>query len=134
MLNPRYSCSLTGRGVAALLIACAVLGITSHAAAQTPSLDAFYRKLEPKESFKYKWKGESKLCNVGMFRWEVPQSTFSTGGLDRNFTGYCAEIDVPMFDGKTYRFQQQNIRTPTAFRLPATPEGAKAVDKRVTLI
>ena len=118
------------RGTAALVACAAVLALGTPASAQTPSLDVFYSRLEPKETFKYKWKGEAKVCNVGLFHWEVPQSAFSTGGLDRNFTGFCAEILVPMLAGKSYRFQQQNLVTPSAFALPATPEGIRAAERR----
>lgn len=122
------------RGTVALLGLFAFLATNSLGIAQTPALEVFYNRLEPKESFKYKWKGEEKLCNVGAFRWEVPESDFATGGLDRNFTGYCAEILVPMYAGKLYRFQVQSLDDPQAYGLPATPEGATAATRRATLI
>jgi hypothetical protein len=116
--------------LALLLLAVAPAGLL----AQAPTLEAFYHRLEPKETFKYRWKGEDKLCNVGAFGWEIPPSTFSTGGLDRNFTGYCAEILVPITAGQTYRFQPIGLNEPQSYGLPATAEGAKLADQRATLI
>jgi hypothetical protein len=110
------------------------LGVSSRATAQTPSLDAFYNRLDPKTTFKYKLNGEEKVCNVGAFQWEIPQTDYGTGGLDRNFTGYCAEIDVPILASRMYRFRQQNLLDPAAFHLESTPEGIRAAERRVTLI
>jgi hypothetical protein len=134
MLTPRNTIRSLSRRMAALFVPVAILVLATPASAQTPALDVFYSRLEPKETFKYKWKGESKVCNVGMFHWEVPQSAFSTGGLDRNFTGYCSEILVPMFAGRMYRFQPQNLETPSAYSIPATPEGIRATQRRASLI
>jgi hypothetical protein len=111
-----------------------VLGICSRSMAQTPSLDVYYNNLDPKTSFKYKWKGEEKVCNVGAFHWEVPKSEFGTGGLDRNFTGYCAEIDVPILAEKLYKFRQLSLLEPHSYGLEATPEGIRAAEHRATLI
>jgi hypothetical protein len=118
----------------ALFAVFAVLGMASRSAAQTPSLDVFYKRLEPKDSLKYKWKGESDVCNIGSLKWEVPVSTFSTGGLDRSFTGYCSEVLVPIVSGKTYSFRQQKLDVPSGFGLPATPEGSAIAAKRATLL
>ncbi|NMG68261.1 hypothetical protein GPA19_25385, partial [Azoarcus indigens] len=70
------------------------LALATHAPAQEPALEVFYTKLEPKEPFKYTWKGKDATCSAGVFRWEVPKTAFGTNGLDRNFTGYCAEVLV----------------------------------------
>ncbi len=85
------------------------LTVQTRAHGQEPALEVFYTKLEPKEQFKYKWKGKEAVCTAGVFRWEVPASEFGTHGLDRNFTGYCAEVLVPIIADKTYRFQTNNI-------------------------
>jgi len=111
-----------------------MMGLPGELYAQAPPLEAFYQRLEPKTSFKYRWKGEEKICNVGAFRWEIAPSQFSTSGLDRNFTGYCAEILVPIYAGKSYRFQPQALNEPQAFGLPLTPEGNQLADQRSTLI
>lgn len=111
-----------------------VLGFSSRSLAQTPSLQAYYDKLDPTTPFKYLWKGEEKTCNVGAFHWRIPESQFSTGGLDRNFTGYCAEIDVPIVAGNTYYFRQLSIYEPRSYGLENTADGIRATQRRATLI
>ncbi len=83
--------------------------LQSLASTQAPSLEVFYERLEPKASFKYTWKGNPGTCNVGVFCWEIPQTEFGTNGLDRSFTGYCAEILVPITEGKHYRFRMNSL-------------------------
>ena len=73
-----------------------VLFVHSQASGQEPSLEVFYTKLEPKEEFKYKWKDKEVTANAGVLRWEVPETEFGTNGFDRNFTGYCSEVLVPI--------------------------------------
>ncbi|MBN9118677.1 MAG: hypothetical protein J0I06_05895 [Planctomycetes bacterium] len=89
----------------------------SRAFGQEPALEVFYTKLEPKEQFKYKWKGKEAVCSAGVFRWEVPASEFGTNGLDRNFTGYCAEVLVPIVADKLYRFRVNSIYAPSNYGL-----------------
>jgi hypothetical protein len=121
-------------GALALLTVAALLGSTQPSVAQTPSLDVYYDRLDPKTTFKYKFKGVEGVCNVGAFRWEVPASSFSTGGLDRNFTGYCAEIEVTIVAGKTYRFQQTSLLDPKYYGLKPDAEGIRAAQRRATYI
>src|ERR1700721_656213 len=87
--NKAFSVSKFPRTIGALLAAVMVLGISSRAIAQTPELEVYYDRFDPKAPFSYKWNGEVKNCNVGAFHWLIPPSEFGTGGLDRNFTGYC---------------------------------------------
>ncbi len=131
MPNYREVMSPILRCMAALLI---LPILETSASAQTPALEVFYNRLDPKDSFKYKWKGVEKTCNVGAFQWEVPASEFATGGLDRNFTGFCAEILVPIQAGKTYRYQPEGLANPQAYALPATAEGAVEAERRAALI
>ena len=91
--------------------------LQTRARAQEPALEVFYTKLEPSESFKYKWKGKEGACNAGVFRWEVPQTEFGTNGLDRNFTGYCAEALVPITKNKLYRFRVNDIYAPGNYKV-----------------
>lgn len=133
-MNLPASFRLSPRGVLALLAVVVSLGIGSRAFAQTPSLTALYYQLDPKDTFKYKWKGDSKVCNVGAFRWYVPESEFSTGGLDRNFTGYCAEIDITITADILYRFRPISLYDPKNYGLEETPEGILAAQRRATLI
>jgi hypothetical protein len=95
--------------------------------AQEPALEVFYSKLEPKQQFKYKWQGKEGVCSAGVFRWEVPQSEFGTNGFDRNFTGYCAEVLVPIVADKTYRFQSNNLYAPTNYSLTNAKAEARGV-------
>jgi hypothetical protein len=118
----------------AVIATLVVIGIGSQSQAQTPSLDVYYDRLDPKDAFKYKWKGEEKVCNVGAFHWLVPPSEFTTGGLDRNFTGYCAEVNVTINAGKNYRFRLINLLEPSNYGLDVTPEGIRAAERRTTLI
>jgi hypothetical protein len=122
------------RTVVAVLTTAMVLGISSRSLAQAPALEVYYDRFDPKEPFKYKSKGEEKNCNVGAFHWMIPPSEFGTGGLDRNFTGYCAEINVPIVSGKLYRFRLLSLLEPSNYGLEATPEGIRAAERRVTLI
>src|SRR4051812_12865563 len=93
-----------------LLLAIPVtLAFGSRASAQDPSLEVYYTKLEPKDQFRYSWKGKGAVCTAGVFRWEVPQTEFGTNGLDRNFTGYCAEIRVPITAERLYRFRMNSL-------------------------
>ena len=98
--------------------------------AQDPALEVFYRKLDPKEPFKYTWKGKGATVSAGVFRWEVPESTFGTSGLDRNFTGYCAEVLVPITADRTYRFRTNSIYEPSNYGLVAEDERAPLVAQR----
>jgi hypothetical protein len=138
MLPTRYFHSLCVRVAVALLTTFAILGFASQSFAQTPSLDAFYTRLDPKESFKYTWKGQSQVYNVGAFQWEVPQSVFSTGGLDRSFSGFCAEVLVPMQSGKSYRFKHMKLDSlPVPFAADPAPQPEDAAHvgaRRATLI
>lgn len=93
------------------------LVLQTRASAQEPALEVLYTRLEPKEQFKYKWKGKEAVCSAGVFRWEVPRTEYGTNGLDRNFTGYCAEVLVPIVADKTYRFQTNNIYAPENYNL-----------------
>src|SRR4051812_47211402 len=93
-----------------------ILAMTSRASAQAPELEALYKKLEPKGEFKYKWKGKEGVTTAGVFRWEVPKpeegGTFGTSGLDRNFSGLCAEVLVSITTDKLYRFKIGNLQDP----------------------
>ena len=100
--------------VAALPLA---LILQTRAHAQEPVLEVFYRKLEPKEQFKFKWKGMEAECVAGVFRWDVPQSEFGTNGLGRHFTGYCAEVLVSITADKMYRFQTNKTDAPANYNL-----------------
>lgn len=104
--------------VAALPVA---LLLQTRAVAQEPALEVLYTRLEPKEQFKYKYKADGKfkeaVCSAGVFRWEVPRTEYGTNGLDRNFTGYCAEVLVPIVAEKTYQFRANNIYTPENYNL-----------------
>jgi hypothetical protein len=118
--------------IASLLL---VFALHTPANAQEPALEVFYTKLEPKEPFKYKWKGEEALVTAGVFRWEVPQTQFGTSGLDRNFTGYCAEIRVPITANNLYRFRMNSLYDPKNFEGLAGKENAElAAQKRVVYI
>lgn len=113
--------------VAALPLA---LAVQSRASAQEPALEVFYRKLDPKEQFKYTWKGKEATVNAGVLRWEVPESAFGTNGLDRNFTGYCAEVLVPIVAEKTYSFRVNSIFEPANYGLTAEGNGPLAAERR----
>jgi hypothetical protein len=118
--------------VAAIPIA---LAAPALATAQDPALEVFYTKLEPKEQFKYKWKGKEAVCSAGVFRWEVPETEFGTNGLDRNFTGYCAEVRVPITAEKLYRFRVNSLYDVKNYEGLANKEGMElAAQKRVVYI
>jgi hypothetical protein len=96
----------------------------NRAFGQTPDVEVYYNTLEPKDQFKYKWKGKEGVCSAGVFRWEVPQNQYGTNGFDRNFSGYCAEILVPITAGKLYNFRENNLNDPANYGL-----GTKDKDK-----
>jgi hypothetical protein len=111
------------------------VGLASRASGQHPSLEVFYKKLEPREQFKYKWKGKEAACTAGVFRWEVPETEFGTNGLDRNFTGYCAEVRVPITAEKLYRFRVNSLYDVKNYEGLANKEGMElAAQKRVIYI
>jgi hypothetical protein len=118
------------------LLGAVLLALTLHSAAsgQTPALEVFYTKLEPKEQFKFKNKDKEATASAGVFRWEVPETEFGTNGLDRNFTGYCSEILVPMTANKSYRFQIGSIAAPENYSVSNSAEPEKAAQRRVKYI
>jgi hypothetical protein len=120
--------------VAALAAVLLALTLQPRAHGQTPGLDVFYTKLEPKEQFKFKVKGKEAVASAGVFRWEVPQTEFGTNGLDRNFTGYCSEVMVPMTSNKLYKFQIGSIANPENYAVDASPEPERAAQRRVKFI
>lgn len=107
---------------------------TASASGQEPALEVFYTKLEPKEQFKYTWKGKAEVCSAGVFRWEVPETEFGTNGLDRNFTGYCAEVLVPITADKLYRFRVNSIYAPSNYGLADDDKGPLAAERRARYI
>jgi hypothetical protein len=111
-----------------------VVAMNSRALGQTPELEVFYRKLDPKDQFKYKWKDKEAVCTAGVFRWEVPAREFGTNGLDRNFTGYCAEVLVPITANKLYRFQVNSLFAPENYGLAEKDGAAAAAQRRATFI
>ncbi len=123
---------------ARLLVLVAALPVTllvqPRVSAQEPELEVFYTKLEPKEQFKYKWKGKEAVCSAGVFRWEVPQREFGTNGLDRNFTGYCAEVLVPITADKLYRFQMNSIFATENYGLVGREKGELIAQRRAMLV
>jgi hypothetical protein len=106
----------------------------SRANGQEPALEVRYTKLEPREQFQYKWKGKEAVANAGVFRWEVPESEFGTHGLDRNFTGYCAEVLVPIIADKLYRFRVNSIYAVENYGLTEHPNGPIAAERRARSI
>ena len=111
-----------------------VLSLATRAPAQEPALEVYYSKLEPKEAFKYTWKAQDGTCSAGVFRWEVPKTEFGTNGLDRNFTGYCAEVLVPITKDKMYRFRVNSIYAPDNYGLAGTPNADRAAERRAKYI
>jgi hypothetical protein len=122
------------RHIVAVLSTVMFFGICTRSIAQTPTLEVYYDRLDPKATFNYKWKGQERVCNVGAFRWEIPPSEFGTGGLDRNFTGYCADINVHILAEKLYRFRPISLLEPRMFGLEDDAEGIRAAERRATLI
>ncbi len=119
--------------VAALPLA---LALQTQSHGQEPALEVFYSKLEPKEQYKYKRKGKEAVCTAGVFRWEVPASEFSTQGLGRTFTGYCAELLVPITADKLYRFQTNDIGAIENYNLAGVhgDETGNAAERRTKYI
>jgi len=126
--------NIRARFVALLLVIPLALLLTAQAQGQTPGLEVMYTKLEPKEQFKYKIKGKEASSSAGVFRWEVPQTEFGTNGFDRNFTGYCAEVQVPITADKLYRFKIGSIDAPTNYSVDASAEPEKAAQRRASLV
>jgi len=112
----------------------ATLALQTSVSAQEPNLEVFYRKLEPKELFKYKWKGKEGVRTAGVLHWEVPESEFGTNGLDRNFTGYCAQVFVTMQANKSYSFKMATIYSSENYNVGDSPTPDKAAVRRVKYI
>jgi hypothetical protein len=64
----------------------------------------------------------------------VPLDRLSAGGLDRNFTAFCAEPLVGVTAGNTYRFHVQNPEDPEAYGLPNTEAGREQARVRASYI
>jgi hypothetical protein len=64
----------------------------------------------------------------------VPKSEFSASGLDRNFTGYCAEVLVPITKDKLYRFRINSIYAPDNYGLAGAPNADRAAERRAKYI
>jgi hypothetical protein len=110
------------------------LTLLALASGQEPNLEAHYKKIEPKEQFKYKWKGQEAVTTAGVLYWEVPDSQFGTNGLDRNYTGYCAQVLVEMQAGKSYAFRTGSIYAPDNFNVSDSANPEKAAVRRVKYI
>ena len=134
MSNSFFHTHFHARRMGFLAVLIGVVAAQPRVSAQTPELEVFYSKLEPKEQFKYKWKGKEGVVNAGVFRWEVPQKEFGTNGLDRNFTGYCAEVLVPITADKLYRFQVNSLYAPEDYGLAGKEGAALAAQRRATYI
>lgn len=118
------------RAAIAVATVCVMSSSLTPVSAQEPALEVFYRRLDPKEPFKYVWKGKAANSNAGVFRWEVPETEFGTNGMDRNFTGYCAEVLVPITAEKTYRFRTNSIYDVGNYGLKADDDKAPLVAQR----
>lgn len=59
---------------------------------QNPVIDATYLRVDPKDTFKFKWKekGGEFTRTVGLLHWDVPGSDLDTAGMGRNFRTFCA--------------------------------------------
>lgn len=110
------------------------LVLQTRASGQEPNLEVLYKKLEPKEQFKYKWKGMEAVTFAGPLHWEVPETQFGTNGFDRNFTGYCAQVLVSMEAKKTYAFKTASIYAPENFNVADAADPEKAAVRRVKYI
>ncbi len=122
--------SVRARVVALLALLSLTMAIQTRALAQEPSSEVFYRKLDPKELFTYKWQGKSATTSAGVFHWEVPESEFGTNGFDRNYTGYCAEVLVPIQPGKTYKFKAGSLYAPENFGVQDHPNADRVAARR----
>jgi hypothetical protein len=58
----------------------------------------------------------------------------STSGLDRQFTGYCGEVLVPIVGGRVYRFEVRSPSDPAVYGLPDTPAGRATAERRATAV
>ncbi|HUR52701.1 MAG TPA: hypothetical protein VMZ71_01125 [Gemmataceae bacterium] len=124
-----------GRSFVALV---AGLLLAGSAVAQNPVITATYLEANPKDAFTFTWdKARAagvNTKNVGTLRWGVPETQFGTSGLDRAFDTYCAESQVPINSGKTYRFEVQSSEVPEAYGLPDTDEGRKEAIRRTQYV
>ena len=129
-VNFRRACVGLMAAVAAttLLAAPAALG-------QNPQVTALYQGANPKQDFSFTWKEKGNFTKpAGRLRWEVPASEFSTGGMDRSFTGFCSEPLVGIIAGNTYRYEVQTPEMPEAFGLPNTEAGQKEAVRRASYV
>ncbi len=99
----------------------------------------------PKNSFSYEYANRESWLNfggrkvvgdkssspaVGILAWTVPPEQFGTGGMDREFRGYCSEAPVPVTAGRTYRFEIKSPTVPEAYQLPDTEDGKAEAYRR----
>lgn len=123
------------RGACALVAALGLVALgAGRGAAQEPGLEVFYKKLAPRAVFKYTWKGQPGVASAGVFHWEVPETEFGTNGFDRNFTGYCAEVLVPIESGKLYRFKMGSLAAPSHYGAQDHPNADRVGAARAALV
>lgn len=120
-----------------LLATAAAVFVTAVAAyGQNPQFSALYQGADPKGDFSFIWKekGGNFTRPVGRLRWEVPPSEFSTGGMDRSFTGFCSEPLVPIVAGNLYRYEVQSPEIPEIYGLPNNDDGVRAASRRAKYV
>jgi len=118
-------------------IASALLVSAVSAYGQNASFNALFQGADPKGEFNFTWKEQEpgKFSRpVGRLGWEVPPSEFSTGGMDRSFSGYCSEPLVPVVAGNLYRYQIQSPEMPEIYGLKADETGVNLARRRATYV
>lgn len=124
-------------GIRTVAITVGFLFTAAAAHSQNPSLNAIYQGADPKADFSFNWKEQAPgtfTKPVGKLRWEVPASEFSTGGMDRSFTGFCSEPLVPIVAGNTYRYEIQSPEMPEIYGLAGDDDGLRAASRRARYV
>lgn len=100
-----------------------------------PRVRLFYRELLNGTPFPFTLTGKGDFVKpAGALRFEFPEKSFPSDGLDQEFKTYCAEPFVPIVSGKAYPFAVEPFGDPAHFGLPDDDAGRRTAEFRTALI
>jgi hypothetical protein len=107
----------------------------SSVRADEPAVTATYLGIEDRRDFAFVSKPRGEFIRpVGLLDWNVPVSSLSTMGLDRDFKSFCAEPFVTVNAGMTYGFSIDPVDKPAIYGLPDTDEGRAVASRKAKFL
>lgn len=108
---------------------------TVPARGEEPAVTATYLGIEDRQDFAFTSKPQGEIIRpVGLLTWNVPVSSLSTMGLDRNFKSFCAEPFVTVTTGMTYGFAIDPIDKPSIYGLPDNEAGRDTARRKAKFL